>query len=1125
MAAHDAGDDTTGVAPAIPTAGTEPVLAAPTSTQPAARPPTTPDSPAEPAQGPADFFLSYAAADQVWAEWVGAELEHAGRRVTMQAWDLFAGIDTSVWVSEQIAAARRIVALLSEAYVSQGSWTREWSASLDDDRLLPLVVGDCQPPVALRRLHMERLYDVDETTARERLLRAARLEPVPRVAAAGFPGRGDPDGDASGPAAGAAPAPRAAAARGSGGAADLRYGEDARPTDAARSAGARFPARPPASWNVPARYRWFVGRDAVLAAVRAGFQADAADVATQVVQGMGGAGKTQFAVEYAHRFATDYTLVWWVAAESAETIAKSFDALATELGLPDDADLTGRGRRALRTLRDHPGWLLIFDSLDDPADLTGWRPSGRGHLLVTSRGRAAGELGELVELGDLTDQEATLVLRRRAPHLSDRDASRIAEWLGYLPLAVDQAAGYLAVVGTDADTYLRLLRRGIGRAMPRSTLSYPLGVCGSVTTAADRLRAMDPVAHDVLTTAAFLAPDPLPHTLLVPLAGAEADATDLVPHLYALDRFALARVAGGAIRLHRFTQAVLRDGMSAAETAGAIARAGDLIAAAPAGDPDNPESWPLLGLLAGHIDALLDQVDAATAKTARRGAAPDRGADGSDRATARVYADERARQLAAAARVVLTPELVAGAGRAGTAGVPAPASHDRPPSGSSELANGPGSDRSPADPGGSRLRDVLLAVGWYRERRGQLPSALRMSRWQVVLWRTVLGPDSPGTLRAARLCAAVAHDAGAHDESYRLYRDTFDRWRGLARGGSPAGGPHVDATRDPGAAVTSPRRGSDAGQPAGAAPPGSTEPAGRDGSGMIEIPPGEPFASLAGLSTPDRREALLAGNGVATGLRDQGRRTAARDLRRSALAAAVEAFGDGDPLTLRLAASLALDLYGLDDVQEAYELDERTLRARRAVLGDDHPDTLASEFQVARDLRALGQAVQARDVHSDVYEHARGVLGDDHPDTLRYGNELAVDRYRLGDYAGARELHTEILHRSTAALGEDHPFTIRTASGLGLDLVRLGEPDEALRLHEAAHALAAEILGSDHPDTLHLAHNLARDLVALGRVTEAIARFEDTLARRTRVLGAAHTETRRTARRLAELAAPPDPND
>jgi hypothetical protein len=70
------------------------------------------------------------------------------------------------------------------------------------------------------------------------------------------------------------------------------------------------------SWgNVPARDLDFAGREEQLAAVRAGLLAGG-PVVVHAVRGMGGAGKSQVAIEYAHRHAGDYALTWWLDCEN-----------------------------------------------------------------------------------------------------------------------------------------------------------------------------------------------------------------------------------------------------------------------------------------------------------------------------------------------------------------------------------------------------------------------------------------------------------------------------------------------------------------------------------------------------------------------------------------------------------------------------------------------------------------------------------------------------------------------------------------------------------------------------------------------------------------------------------------
>ncbi len=378
----------------------------------------------------------------------------------------------------------------------------------------------------------------------------------------------------------------------------------------------RGPGRlPPGSvmrvWNVPARNPGFTGRDHLLAAVRDRLLAGDRTV-VQAFQGMGGVGKTQLAIGYAHRFAGSYDVAWWVDAEQAGLIGDQFAAFGMALGCVQPGADTGAVRAAvLADLHQRSRWLLVFDNAENPADIAGWLPGGAGHVLITSRARAWAEVAVPVEVDVLARAESAAILQGRVSGLGVSDADRLAAELGDLPLAVAQAAGFMAETGMPAGQYLGLLATQAGTLLDQAAAgsSYPRSLSAVTRLAAGRLDREDPAAAQLAGVCAFLAPEPVPGDLFtsVPgvlageLAARAADPVAWRQVLAQLARQSLARIDQRGLVMHRLTQAILRDRLTAEQAAATRACAEAVLAAADPGDPYDPVSWPRWAQLMPHL--------------------------------------------------------------------------------------------------------------------------------------------------------------------------------------------------------------------------------------------------------------------------------------------------------------------------------------------------------------------------------------------------------------------------------------------------------------------------------------------------------------------------------------------
>ncbi|NUS66177.1 MAG: tetratricopeptide repeat protein [Saccharothrix sp.] len=470
-----------------------------------------------------DFFVSYTQDDRAWAEWAAWELEEAGYRVLVQAWDMVPGSNWVDGMHEGVRGASRTIAVLSGSYTSSVYGAAEWQVAWRDDplgkqhKLLVLRVEDCERPGLLGSVVSVDLFGVPEAEARERLHRAVRGAVDGRLKPSrppGFPGR-------------AVPVER------------------------------RFPGALPAVWNVPARNPNFTGRAESLVRLREALRAPGT-VTVHSIKGMGGVGKSQLAIEFAHRYAGDFDVVWWVPAEQPAAIPGHLAELGARLGVDGP-------EAALDALRDRRS-LLVFDNAEDAAALRDFLPSGAGRVLVTTRRSGFGGLGAVLDVDVLDRAESVALVRRRVP--SATDADELAEWLGDLPLAIEQASAYLEATGLTVPEYLVLLREHTAKMIGRGKVADredTLATLWDLSLAA--LAEEDPAAVQLLHMLAWMAPEPVPLDLFSghpdvlpsPLAEVVTDPIAFAETVGALVGQSLVRRGSGEITIaHRLLQQSLR---------------------------------------------------------------------------------------------------------------------------------------------------------------------------------------------------------------------------------------------------------------------------------------------------------------------------------------------------------------------------------------------------------------------------------------------------------------------------------------------------------------------------------------------------------------------------------------
>jgi Tetratricopeptide repeat len=367
---------------------------------------------------------------------------------------------------------------------------------------------------------------------------------------------------------------------------------------------------------------FLVGREELLAELADRLGADDSGGPRVVALcGLGGAGKSSVALEYAHRHLAEVEVAWQFPAEDPAVLTAGFGELAAQLGAADGGDPVVAVHGGLAA--SPASWLVVFDNAPSRAAVAAFvPPAGRGRVLITSRDQIWPP-GQALEVPVLDPQVAAEFLIARTGDPDQQAALELAGELGGLPLALEQAGAYIQASGDSLVGYLASFRRRRADMLARGE---PTGYSQTVATtwrlAFGDLQEAAPGAVGLLRLLAYCAPEAIPLRLLLQprpgLPGQLADevAPVLVPLLEdelaakdaigALRRYSLISPrADGVVSVHRLVQSVTVDQMPPELAAGWRRATAAVIEAALPADRRAPGSWAVFAALLPHAQAAL----------------------------------------------------------------------------------------------------------------------------------------------------------------------------------------------------------------------------------------------------------------------------------------------------------------------------------------------------------------------------------------------------------------------------------------------------------------------------------------------------------------------------------------
>ena len=746
--------------------------------------------------------------------------------------------------------------------------------------------------------------------------------------------------------------------------------------------------------------------------------------------GLGGVGKTQTAIEYVYRNENIYEGIFWVSAVDEVALLSGFQEIANRTRCVTGAKnlkSTDVAKRVLLWLQQQASWLMIFDNLDDVSIIKDYLPdvgAGRHTLITTRNPNVISIPAQGLEVGLLDVHSASELLCTRSGVTIDStvesDAVAIVTALGFLPLAIEQAAAYIREASKDISTFLETYqqhRPELHKRMPSGNRDYKSSVATTWQLAFDVIERENPQAGELLRLFAFLNSDLISLDFLrAGVSGLSDTLGELVSRqlvfqeaLFLLERFSVIKRSHEGIVIHRLVQSVIKDDMDEIETRRVWnATIGLCNAAFPKATSElravcrrfqeqvtillfapASQNSVELGETLGRIGAFLQQ-------------------DGK-------YKDAEAFDLKSVDVFSLMfqkndPILLTAIHRLHLM----------------YAYNGKLEEAVQLGIENLQARTIVLgephpdtlcsmaSLAWTHALRGHLTSAQKLQERCSELRVEVLGEEHPDTLHSMNDLAWIYQNQG------RL----------------------VDAQ-------------------------------------MLQERCLELRVKVLGEKHPDT---LTSMSKLAWVYQLQGKLVDAQNLQERCLEFKVQVLGEKHPDTLHSMNDLAWIYQLRGRLVDAQNWGEKCVKLRVEVLGEKHPDTLTSMSNLAWIYQTQGKLVNAHNLHKRCLELKIEVIGEKHTETLLSLTNLGLSYKSQGLLDEAQKLQEKCLNTYMEVVGPEHYETLNAMTNLAITYRLQGRIMEALDVEEKSLATKQRVLGNKHVFTMESVMNLAAIYSTLGRV-------------------------------------------